>query len=87
VFSNSAFGWIKASQEADCDKRYYNVDFNRVDHAAVATAYGVKAFRVEDPAALKKVLQQAIEHDGPSLVDVVTQPLEEANAPVRRWMG
>ncbi len=87
VFSNSAFGWIKASQEADCDKRYYNVDFNRVDHAAVASAYGVKAWRVEDPAQLKKILSEAIEHDGPTLVDIVTQPLEEANAPVRRWMG
>ncbi len=87
VFSNSAFGWIKASQEADCDKRYYNVDFNRVDHAAVAAAYGVKAWRVEDPKALKKVLEEAIAHDGPTLVDILTQPLEEANAPVRRWMG
>lgn len=87
VFSNSAFGWIKASQEADCDKRYYNVDFNRVDHAAVASAYGVKAWRVEDPAQLKSILSKAIEYDGPTLVDIVTQPLEEANAPVRRWMG
>jgi len=87
VFSNSAFGWIKASQEADCDKRYYNVDFNRVDHAAVASAYGVKAWRVENPAELKTVLSKAVEFDGPALVDIVTQPLEEANAPVRRWMG
>jgi len=87
VFSNSAYGWIKASQEADCEKRYYNVDFNRVDHAAVATAYGVKAWRVEDPLKLDKVLKAAVDHDGPSLIDIVTQPLEEANAPVRRWMG
>jgi len=87
VFSNSAYGWIKASQEADCEKRYYNVDFNRVDHAAVAAAYGVKSWRVDDPKALKKALQAAVNHDGPTLVDIVTQPLEEANAPVRRWMG
>ncbi len=87
VFSNSAYGWIKASQEADCDKRYYNVDFNRVDHAAVATAYGVKAWQVDDPRALKQALQEAVSHDGPSLIDILTQPLEEANAPVRRWMG
>ncbi len=87
VFSNSGYGWIKASQEADCDKRYYNVDFNRVDHAAVAVAYGVKAWQVEDPAALKSALQEAISHEGPSLVDIVSQPLEQANAPVRRWMG
>ncbi len=87
VFSNSAFGWIKASQEADCDKRYYNVDFNRTDHAAIASAYGVKAWQVHDPEKLSSTVQAALEHDGPSLIDIVSQPLEEANAPVRRWMG
>lgn len=87
VFSNSNFGWIKASQFADTDARYYNVDFNRTDQAAVAAAYGVKSWRVEDPETLESVLKEAVEHDGPTLVDVVCQPLEEANAPVRRWMG
>ncbi len=87
VFSNAAFGWIKASQHADCDKRYYNVDFNPVDHAAVASAYGVKSWRVDNPAELKSILTAAVEYDGPTLIDIVTQPLEEANAPVRRWMG
>ncbi len=87
VFSNATFGWIKASQFADKDKRYYNVDFNRTDQAAVAAAYGVKSWRVEHPDDLEAVLKQAIAHDGPTLVDVVCQALEEANAPVRRWMG
>ncbi|MEM9105253.1 MAG: thiamine pyrophosphate-binding protein [Pseudomonadota bacterium] len=87
VFSNSNFGWIKASQYADTDARYYNVDFNRTDQAAVAAAYGVKTWRVEDPDKLETVLKQAIDHDGPTLIDVICQPLEEANAPVRRWMG
>lgn len=87
VFSNANFGWIKASQMADKGARYYNVDFNRVDHAAVAAAYGVKSWRVEDPGALERTLSEAIAFDGPTLVDIVTQPLEEAAAPVRRWMG
>ncbi|MCL6285473.1 thiamine pyrophosphate-binding protein [Ruegeria sp. 2012CJ41-6] len=87
VFSNSNFGWIKASQYADKDARYYNVDFNRTDQAAVAAAYGVKSWRVEDPDDLDRVLRQAIAHDGPTLVDIICQPLEESNAPVRRWMG
>lgn len=87
VFSNSTFGWIKASQYADKDKQYYNVDFNRTDHAAVAAAYGVKSWRVENPEDLERVLREAIDHDGPTLIDVISQPLEETNAPVRRWMG
>ena len=87
VFSNSNFGWIKASQFADKGARYYNVDFNRVDHAAIATAYGVKSWRVENPDDLERVLKEATAHDGPTLIDVITQALEESNAPVRRWMG
>ena len=87
VFSNSNFGWIKASQRDDTEGRYYNVDFNRTDQAAVAAAYGVKSWRVEDPEALEGVLREAVAHGGPSLVDVICQPLEESNAPVRRWMG
>ena len=53
----------------------------------MAAAYGVKSWRVEDPAELGRVLREAIAHDGPTLIDVVTQPLEESKAPVRRWMG
>jgi len=87
VLSNASFGWIKASQKADKGSRYYNVDFNRTDQAAVAAAFGVKSWRVEDPAQLDTVLRQALAHDGPSLVDIITQPLEQAAAPVRRWMG
>ncbi len=87
VFSNATFGWIKASQYADKGARYYNVDFTATDQARIAAAYGVKSWRVENPEDLERVLKEAIEHDGPTLVDVVCQALEESNAPVRRWMG
>lgn len=87
VFSNASFGWIKASQRDDCGKRYYHVDFNRTSHAAVAEAFGVKAWRVERPEDLEQAVQEAFAHDGPTLIDVACQALEEAAAPVRRWMG
>lgn len=87
VFSNASFGWIKASQAADRGGRYHNVDFGPTDHAAVASAFGVKSWRVEDPDELETALGRAVAHDGPTLVDVEVQPLEEARAPVRKWMG
>lgn len=87
VFSNASFGWIKASQERDVGARYYNVDFGRTDHAKIAEAYGVKSWRVTDPADLAQVMRKAIAFDGPTLIDIITQPLEETRAPVRRWMG
>lgn len=87
VFSNSVFGWIKASQKTGYGERYFSVDFNRTDHAAVAEAYGVKAWRVEDPAELGSVLRRALAHSGPTLIDVISQPLQDAAAPVSQWMG
>lgn len=87
VFSNSVYGWIKAGQDSGFGKRYYNVDFNRTDHAAVASAFGVKSWTVEDPAEFKSVMKQAMEHDGPTLVDVISQPLHEAAAPVSEWIA
>ncbi|MFX4222624.1 MAG: thiamine pyrophosphate-binding protein [Thalassobaculum sp.] len=87
VFSNSVYGWIKAGQDSGFGKRYYNVDFNRTDHAAVASAFGVRSWTVEDPAEFKSVMKQAMEHDGPTLVDVISQPLHEAAAPVSEWIA
>jgi acetolactate synthase-1/2/3 large subunit len=87
VVSNSVYGWIKAGQKTGFGGRYYSVDFTRTDHARVAEAYGVKAWRVSDPAQLKAVLAAAAEHGGPALVDVITQPLHEARAPVSEWVA
>jgi acetolactate synthase I/II/III large subunit len=87
VISNSTYGWIKAGQKTGFDKRYFSVDFSRTDHARVAEAFGVKAFRVEKPADLKPALVAAAEHGGPALVDIITQPLHEARAPVSEWVA
>ena len=86
VVSNATFGWIKAGQHTGFGRRYFSVDFSRTDHARVAEAFGVKAWRVEEPAKLRAALAAAIAHDGPSLVDVITQPLHEAQAPVSEWV-
>ncbi len=87
VFSNATFGWIKAGQNAGFGKRFYNVDFNRTDHAAVAAAFGVRSWTVEDPVQLGPVLREAIAHKGPTFVDVISQPLHEAAAPVSEWVA
>ena len=87
VISNAAYGWIKAGQKTGYDGRYFSVDFGVTDHAKVAEAFGVKAFRVVDPAKLKSALKQAVEFQGPTLVDIVCQPLHEAKAPVSEWVA
>lgn len=87
VFSNAVYGWIKAGQNAGFGRRFYNVDIGRTDHAAVARAFGVRAWTVESPSELAPVLREAISHDGPTLVDVISQPLHEAAAPVSEWIA
>jgi len=87
VFSNAVFGWIKAGQKSGFGERYFSVDFSRTDHAAVAKAYGLEAWRVEDPEDLESALAEAIAHQGPSLVDVIAQPLQDAAAPVSEWVA
>ncbi len=87
VLSNAVYGWIKAGQKTGYAERYFSVDFSRTDHAAVAEAYGIRAWRVSEPAELAPALAQAVEHGGPSLVDIITQPLHEAAAPVSEWVA
>ena len=87
VFSNASYGWIKASQKTGYDARYFSVDFNRTDHARIASAYGIKAWTVADPADLDAAIAAAVRHDGPSLIDVIAQPLEDSEVPVSQWMG
>jgi acetolactate synthase-1/2/3 large subunit len=87
VVANAAFGWIKAGQRSGFGERYFGVDFTPGQHARIAEAYGIRAWRVEDPADLTPALAKALEAGAPTLVDVVTQPLHEARAPVSEWIA
>ena len=87
VIANAVYGWIKAGQKAGYGERYFSVDFGVTDHAKVAEAFGVKSWRVTDPSALGDVLKKAFSFGGPTLVDVVCQPLHEAKAPVSEWVA
>jgi acetolactate synthase-1/2/3 large subunit len=87
VIANAVYGWIKAGQKSGYQQRYFSVDFSLTDHARVADAFGVRSFRVTDPSQLHSTLKTALGHAGPTLVDIVCQPLHEANAPVSEWVA
>ncbi|MCA0243381.1 MAG: thiamine pyrophosphate-binding protein [Proteobacteria bacterium] len=86
VLSNSMYGWIKAGQKTSYGGRYFGVDFQQTQHARVAEAFGVKAWRVEDPAQLRAAIAAAVQYPGPTLLDIVCQPLPESAAPVSEWI-
>ena len=87
VISNAVYGWIKAGQKSGYGERYFSVDFGATDHAAVASAFGIRSWRVTDPAQVGPVLKQALAAGEPTLVDIVCQPLHEAKAPVSEWVA
>jgi acetolactate synthase-1/2/3 large subunit len=87
VFSNSVFGWIKAGQKSGFGARYFSVDFSRTDHAAVAAAYGIKSFTASDPSDLAAIFKKAVHFDGPTLVDIICEPLQDTAAPVSEWVA
>jgi acetolactate synthase-1/2/3 large subunit len=87
VISNATYGWIKAGQRAGYGQRYFSVDFSATDHAAVARAYGLKSWRVTEPGELAPALKAALAAGEPTLVDIVSQPLHEAKAPVSEWVA
>ncbi len=87
VISNAVYGWIKAGQKTGYQQRYFSVDFGVTDHAKVAEAFGLRGYRVTDPAKLSVVFKESLSLPGPSLIDIVCQPLQEARAPVSEWVA
>jgi len=87
VLANATYGWIKAGQRSGFGGRYFSVDFSVTDHAAVARSFGLSAWRVEEPAEVKPTIAQALASAGPTLIDIVVQPLHEAHAPVSEWIA
>jgi pyruvate dehydrogenase (quinone) len=56
------------------------VDLTPVDFAAVTTAIGIRAWRVSEPGGIG----DALAHDGPALVDLVTDSNALSIPPVPR---
>jgi pyruvate dehydrogenase (quinone) len=80
IFNNGTLGFValemKASGFLETGTSLKNPDF-----AAMARAIGVHAIRVDDPGDLEQALADVLAHDGPALLDVLTNPQELAMPP------
>jgi pyruvate dehydrogenase (quinone) len=79
VFNNGRLGMVKLEQEQG-GLPEFGTKLGDVDLAAIATAAGMGAIRVTDPAALDEAVRTACAASGPILLDVVTNP-EEVSLP------
>jgi pyruvate dehydrogenase (quinone) len=52
----------------------YQTDDGSFDYAAIASAAGMHAVRVEQPTDVRNGLAEALAHPGPALADLVTDP-------------
>jgi len=73
VFNNSSLGMVRLEMMVDGSPPF-ETDHDHVDFAAIARAAGFHAVRVEKPADVRGALREVLDHDGPALLDVVTDP-------------
>ncbi|AWI31654.1 pyruvate dehydrogenase [Streptomyces tirandamycinicus] len=73
LFDNSSLGMVELEMLVAGLPSYGTGNLNP-DFAAMARAAGVYGVRVEKPKQLAGALRDAFAHDGPALVDVVTDP-------------
>jgi acetolactate synthase-1/2/3 large subunit len=85
--SNGTFGWIKELQHLYHGDRYFSVDFNPVDYAAIARGFGFRARQVVDPADVEPALAEALADGGPYFLDVVTESQITETPPVAAWQA
>ena len=73
VFNNATLGMVKLEMLVD-GLPDYGTDHPQVNFAAIASACGIYATRVEDPGGVREALAKAFAHPGPAVVEVVTDP-------------
>ena len=53
----------------------------------MAKAYGLDSFRVEKTEDIQKTIEKALSLNKPCLVDIISEPLQDAKAPVSEWIA
>ena len=80
VFNNSTLGFVELEMKAS-GFLPTGVTLDNPDFSAVARAAGIYGVRVEDPGELEKAVRDAFAHNGPALIDVVTNRQELSMPP------
>jgi acetolactate synthase-1/2/3 large subunit len=94
IMNNGYLGMVRQWQELFWDKRYSQVDMGQYpDFVKLADAYGATGIRLEDKSTLVDDIREAINTEGPVLVDVRvtreenTYPMIPAGQPARNMVG
>ncbi|HXJ79193.1 MAG TPA: ubiquinone-dependent pyruvate dehydrogenase [Candidatus Methylomirabilis sp.] len=80
VFRNDALGFVELEMKA-AGFLSFATDLHNPDFAKMAEAAGVLGLTAETPEQLRPMLLQALNHDGPALIDVLVNRQELAMPP------
>lgn len=75
VFNNGALSFVELEMKA-AGIVTFATDLDNPSFAEVARAVGLHGVRVDQPAGLEAGLREALAHEGPALVEVMTEPQE-----------
>ena len=84
VYNNSSLNFVELEMKA-AGYLTYATDLENPDFAAVATALGIKGIRVTESAELPEAVEEMLAHDGPVLLDVVTDRQELSMPPAIKF--
>ncbi len=80
VFNNGTLGFVELEQKST-GFLDFGVELQNPNFAALAKAAGIHGIRIEDPAEVESAIREALEHDGPVLVDAVVNRQELSMPP------
>jgi pyruvate dehydrogenase (quinone) len=81
IIKNNTLGQIKWEQMVFLGNPEYGCDLHPIDFAAVARACGGAGFTVAHPAECGRILDEALAHPGPALVEAIVDPFEPPMPP------
>lgn len=85
LLNNSILGFQKHGELHEFGEHTTAVEFQPVDHGAIARACGARGVRVDDPSELRSAITDALATDVPTLVEVMVDPF--AHPPITAWDG
>lgn len=85
VINNQILGYQKDAEDAFFGAHTEACHFAPVDHAAIGEACGARGVRVETAEDVAPAIAGALRHDGPTVIDVVSDPA--ARPPLTVYRG
>ncbi|WP_375261178.1 thiamine pyrophosphate-dependent enzyme [Palleronia sp.] len=74
LFNNRTYGTIRMHQEREHPRRVSGTDIVNPDFGLLAQGYGAAYARVTETAQFRPALEAAFGHDGPTVIELVTDP-------------